>query len=101
MTSISQPPPYNPQPSTTIAITPLGETPMTKTKNARQYVLLPIRGLHAEGRTSNDKVRQFLAEAHHQFQAAGATAAMVRPPSTPDVQIRVLDTIAEDGAKLV
>jgi subtilisin len=78
---------------------------MARARKTQQFVLLPLQGLRAQGRTASAELRQFLADAHAQFvNAAGATrvtGAMVTSPSAPDVKIRVLDTISEDGAKLV
>src|SRR5579862_9230804 len=71
-----------------------------------QYVLLPLRGLHAQGRTSNDGVRRFLSEANAHFMTAAAAgpiakSAIAAPQSAPNVKMKVLDSVAEDGAKLV
>src|SRR2546423_6551335 len=81
---------------------------MAAKKETQRYVLLPVRGLRAEGRTSTDEVRKFLMEADNQFRAlslAGggvkAAGVMVTPPTAPDVKMRVIDSIAENGAKLV
>src|ERR1043166_10120845 len=69
-----------------------------------QFVLLPLRGLHAQGRTANAGMRNFMVEASAHFAAAAgpqAKSAVVAPQSAPNVKMRVLDAVAEDGAKLV
>jgi len=69
-----------------------------------QFVLLPLRGLHAQGRTANAGMRNFMVEASAHFAAAAgpqAKSAVVAPQSAPNVKMCVLDAVAEDGAKLV
>src|ERR1051325_10740349 len=69
-----------------------------------QFVLLPLRGLHAQGRTANAGMRNFMVEASAHFAAAAgpqAKSAVVAPQWAPNVKMRVLDAVAEDGAKLV
>src|SRR5437660_7045246 len=80
----------------------------TTKKDVQQFVLLPVRGLRAEGRTASDEVRNSLLSADSQFKSAGLKAAMatftgatVNAPAAPDYKMRVLDSIAENGAKLV
>jgi subtilisin len=82
---------------------------MATKKDVQQFVLLPIRGLRAEGRTASDESRNFLLDADVQFKAArlnrsisaAAAGFNVTSSATPAVKMRVLDSIAENGAKLV
>lgn len=69
------------------------------TKTTQQYVILPVRGLRAVTRTSTAEVRSFLES--FPSPALGGSAMMKALEEAPDVKMRVLDTIAEDGAKLV
>lgn len=76
-------------------------------KSVEQFVLLPVRGLHEQGRTASDEARNFLISTDIKFKARGfrggamPASAMVTSDSAPNVKMRVLDSIAEDGAKLV
>jgi subtilisin family serine protease len=81
---------------------------MATSKKTQQFVLLPVRGLRAAGRTASDDTRNFLMDAASQFMAAsqkmgvaGFSGAMVKSVSDPGVNLRVIDSIHEDGAKLV
>lgn len=81
---------------------------MVAKNKPQQFVLLPARGLRAEGRTATEAARSFLIESDNQLKAAttrrGAPFAAVAnftAPDAPKVKMRVLDSIAEDGAKLV
>lgn len=82
---------------------------MATNKPPQRFILLPVRGLRAEGRTSTDEARNFLLEADNQFKSFSLTAsssakaagAMFSPAAAPSVKIRVIDSIAENGAKLV
>src|SRR4051812_3857239 len=70
----------------------------------RQFILLPLRGLRADGRTASDDARAFLLEANQAIapRTRGMSAApRVARLGAPRVKMRVLDAIAEDGAKLV
>lgn len=75
---------------------------------SQQYVLLPIRGLREEGRMASVESSSFLLDANHQFnmlstkKSAGAgSGASFTSGVSPKVKIKVLDSIAENGAKLV
>lgn len=79
---------------------------MATNKDLQQFILLPIRGLRAEGRTASDESRNFLLDANAQFMTAGSKKSAVAGINitstvTPSVKLRVLDSIAENGAKLV
>jgi len=65
-----------------------------KTKRSR-YILLPARGVRAAAMNASPMATAFLAELHAH---TGAVAKAV----SPDVpEIRVIDSVHEDGAKLV
>ena len=79
-----------------------------KKEEQQQYVLLPIRGLRAQGRTASNESRNFLIDAFGQFSSQSAKksailgqAFSVTSTVSPTVKMKVLDSIAEDGAKLV
>lgn len=81
---------------------------MAAKNDVRQFVLLPIRGLRADGRTASPEARNFLQDADSQFKAASMNKSSVAAAGfnvtssvAPNVKLRVLDSIAEDGAKLV
>jgi subtilisin len=81
---------------------------MASKNDVQQYVLLPIRGLRAQGRTASAETRNFLMDANSQFLAASMKKSAVSGRGfslvstvTPGVKMRVLDSISEDGAKLV
>ena len=81
---------------------------MASKNETKQYVLLPIRGLRANNRTASPDTRNFLQDAFGQFAAGMSKKSAVfsegislRSTVSPRVNIRVLDSIAEDGAKLV
>lgn len=64
-----------------------------------QYIVLPPRGLRVASTTGNPGLRSFLQS----FPSADGVAKAVAfaPPESPELKMRVLDAIAEDGAKLV
>lgn len=83
---------------------------MATKKDVQQFVLLPVRGLRAEGRTATLEGRAFLQHAdtamklgRTQINNAKAFAASIQvtAPNNPDVKMRVLDSIGETGAKLI
>lgn len=62
----------------------------------QQFVLMPVRGLSARGPTATDSLRNFF------FRVESNVAASMRVGRGRwAVKIRVLDSIHEDGAKLV
>ncbi len=81
---------------------------MNTKKDVKQFVLLPMRGLRAEGRTATEEVRNFLRWTDGQFKSAtlrsrgammaGATVNLSEESSS---KMRIIDSIAEDGAKLI
>lgn len=81
---------------------------MAVKKSIEQYILLPIRGLRAQGRTASNEARSFLMAADTSFKSANLRGALPKfenalatSESAPNVKMRVLDSIAEDGAKLI
>lgn len=64
-----------------------------------QYVVLPVRGLRAVTRTSTPQTRSFLQS----FPKPGAIgkAAALALAAPVKAKVRLLEAIAEDGAKLV
>lgn len=81
---------------------------MATSKDTQQFVLLPVRGLREGGRTASNEIRNFLIDADSQFKAASLQAnvlnfagATVQPSAAPGMKLRVIDSIAEDGAKLI
>lgn len=81
---------------------------MATKKAAQQFILLPMRGLRAEGRTSTEEARKFLLDTDNQFKALslgakplGMAGGVVSPADSSGLKMRVIDSIAENGAKLV
>lgn len=80
---------------------------MPTNKDVQQFVLLPVRGLRAEGRTASPEGRDFLLDANMQLMstmmaaAPGSVSHLVAPTGGPKLKMKVLDSIHEDGAKLV
>ena len=81
---------------------------MAPKNEIQQYVLLPIRGLRDEGRTASAESSSFLLDAFSQFTSlstkksvVAGTGASFTSSVSPQVKIKVLDSIAENGAKLV
>src|SRR5689334_10381719 len=80
---------------------------MPTKKDVQQFVLLPVRGLRAEGRTASTEGRDFLLDANMQLMSSmmagtrGSVSHLVAPTGGPKLKMRVLDSIHEDGAKLV
>ncbi len=68
---------------------------MTTNKDVQQYVLLPLRGLRAQGRTASAEMRDFLIDTATQFVAAAGprlhlasfAGAMVKPVSAPGLKL--------------
>ncbi|HET7489668.1 MAG TPA: S8 family serine peptidase [Acidimicrobiales bacterium] len=69
---------------------------MAKSTGAGQYVLLPPQGLRAKAATATTDARDFLRTAH---EATGTSALALRDTRAGD--LRVLDSLGPDGAKLV
>src|SRR5258708_16084016 len=81
---------------------------MATSQKTQQFVLLPVRGLRAAVRTRSDDTRNFLIDAASQVVSdsqkmgvAGFAGAMVKSVSDPGINLRVIDSIHEDGAELV
>lgn len=83
---------------------------MATNKDVQQFVLLPVRGLRAEGRTATDEGREFLRHADNVFKSGRALVSAASAFTTPipvtaanskGVKMRVLDSIGETGAKLI
>src|SRR5258705_1094188 len=80
---------------------------MATKKDVQQFVLLPVRGLRAEGRTASNEGRNFLLDANMQLMSSMMAASphsvshLVASTGGPKLKLRVLDSIHEDGAKLV
>lgn len=65
----------------------------------QQFIVLPPRGLRVAANTGNSGLRDFLTRfprADGEFQVAAFAI-----PEEPPLQMKVLDTVSEDGAKLV
>jgi len=81
----------------------------TKKPDVQQFILLPIRGLRAEGRTASDEARNFLLDTHAKFKAARSNKSVtvaaagfnITSSAMSGGKMRVLDSITENGAKLV
>ena len=79
---------------------------MATKPTAQQFILLPPRGLRSSAIPATHELTSFLASLH---TAVGAGAHRVAPTASssaargakPGVTLRVLDSIHEDGAKLV
>ncbi len=81
---------------------------MPKQRDSNRYVILPLHGLRAEGLKESKESREFLLDAYGKFKSSVANKSTVlgqgvsmRSSVSPTVKLRVLDSIAEDGAKLV
>jgi subtilisin len=72
---------------------------MAEQKDVQQYVLLPPRGLSAGQSAESADVAPFLQGLNTQLITAAASTYTLG--AGPKVQLRVLDSIHEDGAKLV
>src|SRR5262245_56499483 len=72
---------------------------MTAGHNTQQFVLLPARGLRATLPAASAAVQSFLLSA--ETARASARPMTLGDDGGPEVDIRVLDSIHEDGAKLV
>jgi subtilisin len=70
-----------------------------KDTTPRRFVLLPPRGLQAADVGESKGLGPFLVAIDTAFRAAGAKKAMVK--AAPGARIEVLDSIHENGAKLV
>jgi len=65
-------------------------------RKLEQFVLLPVRGLIARGASASESQRRFLASLQVSARAAGAEV-----PAAKNLKMRVLDSVREDGPKLV
>src|SRR6266496_2387448 len=80
---------------------------MAKSAAARQFVLLPQRGMVARAVTANPALTSFLLSLHSQVGAAALDVVPASPSSSAsrrkrhNVNLRVLGSIHEDGAKLI
>ncbi len=73
---------------------------MAPKPSTQQFVLLPTRGLNAFTTDSNPALGRFLVDLAQHHETAAAPPA-VKLAEDPSVQLRVLDSIREDGAKLI
>jgi subtilisin len=71
---------------------------MPESSNLQQFVLLPPRGMTTRSEGSNPELASFLVSLS---SAAGARTSISRGGRGRQVSLRVLDSIHEDGAKLV
>lgn len=73
-----------------------------KTSKAQQFIILPPRGLSAAGATAH-AVRNFFTtlESVRHLPAAAGRASLRATVSAPAARMRVVDSIHEDGPKLV
>ncbi|HKA09906.1 MAG TPA: S8 family serine peptidase [Candidatus Dormibacteraeota bacterium] len=75
---------------------------MPKQPATQQFILLPSRGLRAShDREFNAESGSFLVDLAHASESASSTGVLSSLPGLPDVKARVIDSIHEDGAKLV
>ena len=70
---------------------------MSDNSRVQQYVMLPARGVMATAATASQEARSYLVSLH---RAASATRSIRRGPQSA-VPMRVIDSIHENGAKLV
>ena len=63
---------------------------------AEQYILMPVRGLSVRGPTGSSKLANFFTSL-----SVGPKLASVGASRAPKVNLRILDSIHENGAKLV
>ena len=75
---------------------------MPQTIDTQQYVLLPVRGIRAQGRTIAPELLNFLFTLSNP-QPAGPMVAFSAGPKIKkaDAKMRLLDSVGENGAKLV
>ncbi len=73
---------------------------MAPKQSTQTFILLPARGLSAFATASNPALGRFLVGLAHS-RAAAAAPPTVELAEDPSIQLRVLDSIHEDGAKLV
>lgn len=66
-----------------------------------QYVVLPTRGLHAETPSSSPSLASFLRQFENVRTLSAAKAFATQTQMSVKTNFRVLDSISEDGAKLV
>lgn len=71
------------------------------TKTAQQFVLMPVRGLAAHGPTASASATNFLLSAYTHLRASGRKPMTLAVSGRPKVQMKVLDSVHENGAKLV
>jgi len=68
----------------------------------QQFILLPSRGLRAShDREFNAESGSFLVDLTRASESASSAGVLSSLPGLPDVKARVIDSIHEDGAKLV
>jgi hypothetical protein len=70
---------------------------MSANSRVQQHVMLPARGMVATAATASQKARRYLVSLHR----AAEIGRSVRRPAKSAVPMRVLDSIHENGAKLV
>lgn len=73
---------------------------MTDQGAAQQFILLPSRGLRAFANAAQDSQGRFLVEIAHRCRPSSAAPATFDPAGDGRA-IRVLDSVHEDGAKLI
>ncbi len=72
---------------------------MAAKSSTQQYVLLPQQGLRAFSTPSNPSLGRFLVDLSHTVSVAESPTSYSL--GEPGVEMRVLDSVHEDGAKLV
>jgi len=81
------------------------EKPMPKPTSAQQFILLPPRGVVATAATATPTITSFLNSLHSDVGAAARDVSVLKSPARRSkkrsVKVRVLDSIHENGAKLV
>lgn len=66
-----------------------------------QFVLLPVRGLRARGRAASEEASNFLRSLHDSSNGNRLVTLSRGARPSANTSVRVLDSIAEDGAKLI
>ena len=75
---------------------------MPKEPATQQFILLPSRGLRASQASEfNAESSPFLVDLAQAWESTSSAGVLSSLPGMPDVKARVIDSIHEDGAKLI